>query len=54
MNKKRLGHSFWSILGIIVGLGFTIKGTGGIIGPIIMLVNIWLTYKIYQGDLDDF
>jgi len=54
MKRKRLGHTFWCVLGIIMGLGFTIKGTGEIIGPIIILFNIWLIYKIYKGELDDF
>ena len=54
--KEKLSRTFWSVLGILVGVMFGYHGIiegdsfRGIVGPIISLVNIWVLYMTWKDD----
>ena len=52
MKTKRLKQTLWCVLGLIIGIGFIIKGEFVFFGIFLTLSNIWLIYRIHQGDMD--
>jgi len=47
------GDKFLCSLGVLFGIGLTINGVGGIMGPLIIGINIFLIYKIVKDKIDE-
>ena len=49
----KYGDKFICSIGVLFGIGLTINGVGGIVGPLIIGLNIYLIYKIVKDKIDE-